>query len=107
LGVDWGLRLRDDGDSERTDRERRDMMEFEMVHEDGDYQVFKSTNHTDPDRIGTIIADFGINEYARYAALIEDQYEEEVDEDVRGFFRSFDEAQKYLETKVSMTVAAK
>ena len=87
MGVDWGLRLRDDGDSEN--RERRDMMEFEMVHEDGDYQVFKSTNHTDPDRIGTIIADFGINEY------------------VRGFFRSFDEAQRYLETKVSMTVAAK
>ena len=83
------------------------MMEFEMVHEDGDYQVFKSTNHADPDQIGTIIVDYGINEYARYAALIEDQYEEEVDEDVRGFFRSFDEAQRYLETKVSMTVAAK
>ena len=82
------------------------MMEFKMVHEDGDYQVFKSTNHADPDRIGTIIADFGINEYARYAALIEDQHEEEVDEDTRGFFRTFDEAQRYLETKVSMTVAA-
>ena len=80
------------------------MMEFTMVHEDGDYQVFKSTNHSDPDRIGTIIADFGINEHARYAALVEDQYEEEVDETDRGFFRTFDEAQRYLESICSMRI---
>ena len=80
------------------------MINFEMVHEDGDYQVFKSTNHADPDRIATIIADHGINEHARYAALIEDQYEEEVDETARGFFRTFNQAQRYLECEVAHTI---
>lgn len=80
------------------------MIDFTQVFEDGDYQVFKSTNHADPDRIALIIADHGINEYARYAALVEDQYEEEVDETARAFFRTFEEAKRYLECEVVHTI---
>ena len=36
------------------------MMKFKLTHEDGDYQVFHSTNHDDPDRIGTIVVDHAL-----------------------------------------------
>ena len=78
------------------------MMEFKMVHEDGDYQVFHSTNHSDPDRIGTIVVDHALCESASYAAFVEDQNRECEDYDGVEFYGTWDEAVRNLETRVSM-----
>jgi len=80
------------------------MMKFKMTHEDGDYQVFHSTNHSDPDRIGTIVVDHALCGSAAYAAFVEDQEREVVDFDQQRFFDSWDKAQRYLESICSMRV---
>ena len=82
------------------------MMTFKMTHEDGDHQVFHSTNHADPDRIGTIVVEhegWG----PEYAAFIEDQDREVVDRgypNAQRFFDTWDKAQRYLETICSMKI---
>ena len=78
------------------------MMKFEMTYEDGGYQVFHSTNHADPDRIGTIVVDHDLFGSAQYAAFVEDQEREVVDFDQQRFFDEWDKAQRYLETICSM-----
>ena len=80
------------------------MMEFKLTHEDGDYQVFHSTNHSDPDRIGTIVADHALCGSAQYAAFVEDQERECVDFDQMMFFDEWDKAQRYLESICTMRV---
>ena len=80
------------------------MMKFKLTHEDGDYQVFHSTNHADPDRIGTIVVDHALPGSAEYAAFVEDQEREIVSYDDQRFFDSWDKAQRYLETICSMTI---
>ena len=80
------------------------MMEFKLTHEDGDYQVFHSTNHSDPDRIGTIVVDHALPGSAEYAAFVEDQEREVVDHDDMLFFDSWDKAQRYLESICTMRV---
>ena len=80
------------------------MMEFKLTHEDGDYQVFHSTNHSDPDRIGTIVVDHALCGSAAYAAFVEDQEREIVSYDDQRFFDSWDKAQRYLETICTMRV---
>ena len=83
-------------------RERdRDMLKFEITFEDGDYQVFHSTNHADPDRIAAIVVDHALCGSAQYAAFVEDQEREVVDFDDMLFFDCWDKAQRYIETKVS------
>ena len=77
-------------------------MKFEMTYEDGGYQVFHSTNHADPDRIGTIVVDHDLFGSAQYAAFVEDQEREVVDFDQQRFFDEWDKAQRYLETICSM-----
>ena len=95
---------------ERTERERdQTMMTFKMTHEDGDYQVFHSTNHADPDRIGTIVVDHALQgsddrPSATYVAFVEDQDQECVSFDEQGFFDDWDKAQRYLETICSMKI---
>ncbi len=79
-------------------------MKFKMTHEDGDYQVFHSTNHSHPDRIGTIVVDHALCGSAAYAAFVEDQEREVVDFDQQRFFDSWDKAQRYLESICSMRV---
>ena len=77
------------------------MMKFKLTHEDGDYQVFHSTNHADPDRIATIVIDHGFEDLkTTYAAFVEDQ-DGEVVSDQTEWFDSWDKAQRYIETKVS------
>ena len=76
-------------------------MKFEMTYEDGGYQVFHSTNHADPDRIGTIVADHALGCSAEYAAFVEDQEREVVDFDQMRFFDEWDKAKRYLECEVS------
>ena len=78
------------------------MMKFEMTYEDGGYQVFHSTNHADPDRIGTIVVDHDLVGSAQYAAFVEDQEREVVDFDQQRFFDEWDKAKRYLETICSM-----
>ena len=80
------------------------MMKFKLTHEDGDYQVFHSTNHSDPDRIGTIVVDHALPGSAEYAAFVEDQEREIVSYDDQRFFDSWDKAQRYLETICTMRV---
>ena len=80
------------------------MMKFKLTHEDGDYQVFHSTNHSDPDRIGTIVVDHALCGSAAYAAFVEDQEREIVSYDDQRFFDSWDKAQRYLETICTMRV---
>ena len=80
------------------------MMKFSLTHEDGDYQVFHSTNHSDPDRIGTIVVDHALCGSAAYAAFVEDQEREIVSYDDQRFFDSWDKAQRYLETICTMRV---
>ncbi len=80
------------------------MMEFKLTHEDGDYQVFHSTNHSDPDRIGTIVVDHALCGSAAYASFVEDQEREIVDYDQQRFFDNWDSAQRYLETICSMRI---
>ena len=80
------------------------MMKFSLTHEDGDYQVFHSTNHADPDRIGTIVVDHALCGSAAYAAFVEDQEREVVDYDDMMFFDEWDKAQRYLETQVTHRV---
>ena len=80
------------------------MMKFSLTHEDGDYQVFHSTNHADPDRIGTIVVDHALCGSAEYAAFVEDQEREVVDYDDMMFFDSWDKAQRYLESQVTHRV---
>ena len=81
------------------------MLDFKQVYENGDYEVFRSTNHADPDRIAMIVVEHGFEDYpTMYAALIEDQYEEQVTDPDREFFKTFDEAKRYLETKVVHTM---
>ena len=77
-------------------------MKFEMTYEDGGYQVFHSTNHADPDRIGTIVVDHDLVGSAQYAAFVEDQEREVVDFDQQRFFDEWDKAKRYLETICSM-----
>ena len=79
------------------------MMKFKLTHEDGDYQVFHSTNHADPDRIATIVVDHALC-HARYAAFVEDQEREVVDYDDMMFFDSWDKAQRYLESICTMRI---
>ena len=79
------------------------MMEWKKVFEDGDYEIHQSTNHADPDRIAVIYVDHALCENAAYAALIQDQAENEI-EDSREFFGSWDEARKYLECNVTMKI---
>ena len=78
------------------------MLDFKQVFEDGDYEVFKSTNHADPDRIATIVVEHEMDPTI-YAALIEDQHEEVVSGTTE-FFKTFDEAKRYIETKVVHTM---
>ena len=78
------------------------MMKFELTYEDGGYQVFHSTNHSEPDRIGTIVVDHDLFGSAQYAAFVEDQERECVDFDQQRFFDEWDKAQRYLETICSM-----
>ena len=80
------------------------MMKFELTHEDGDYQVFHSTNHADPLRIGTIVVDHALCGSAQYAAFVEDCDHEIVDYDQQRFFDNWDSAQRYLETICTMRV---
>ena len=80
------------------------MMKFKLTHEDGDYQVFHSTNHSDPDRIGTIVVDHALPGSAEYAAFVEDQEREVVDYDDMMFFDSWDKAQRYLESICTMRI---
>ena len=80
------------------------MMKFKLTHEDGDYQVFHSTNHSDPDRIGTIVVDHALCGSAAYAAFVEDQEREIVSYDDQRFFDSWDKAQRYLETICTMRI---
>ena len=80
------------------------MMTFKMTHEDGDYQVFHSTNHADPDRIGTIVVDHALEGSAEYVAFVEDQDQECVDFDQQRFFDDWDKAQRYLETICTMRI---
>ena len=80
------------------------MMKFSLTHEDGDYQVFHSTNHSDPDRIGTIVVDHALCGSAAYAAFVEDQEREIVSYDDQRFFDSWDKAQRYLETICTMRI---
>ena len=80
------------------------MMKFKLTHEDGGYQVFHSTNHSDPDRIGSIVVDHDLLGSAQYAAFVEDQEREVVDFDQMRFFDQWDKAQRYLETICSMRV---
>ena len=87
----------------RTERDEN-MMKFSLTHEDGDYQVFHSTNHSDPDRIGTIVVDHALCGSAAYAAFVEDQEREIVSYDDQRFFDSWDKAQRYLETICTMRV---
>ena len=83
------------------------MMEFKLTHEDGDYQVFHSTNHADPDRIGTIVIDHGFEDLkTTYAAFVEDQDREVVDFNQQHWFDSWDQAKRYLETICTMRVPA-
>lgn len=79
-------------------------MTFRMTYEDGDYQVFHSTNHADPDRIGTIVVDHALEGSAEYAAFVEDHAHEVVDFDEQRFFDTWDKAQRYLETICSMKI---
>ena len=79
-------------------------MKFSLTHEDGDYQVFHSTNHSDPDRIGTIVVDHALCGSAAYAAFVEDQEREIVSYDDQRFFDSWDKAQRYLESICTMRV---
>ena len=80
-------------------------MKFELTYEDGSYQVFHSTNHADPDRIGTIVVDHALPGSAEYAAFVEDQEREVVDDaSPMLFFDSWDKAQRYLETICTMRV---
>ena len=78
------------------------MMKFELTYEDGGYQVFHSTNHSEPDRIGTIVVDHDLFGSAQYAAFVEDQEREVVDFDQQRFFDEWDKAKRYLETICSM-----
>ncbi len=87
----------------RTERDEN-MMKFSLTHEDGDYQVFHSTNHSDPDRIGTIVVDHALCGSAAYAAFVEDQEREIVSYDDQRFFDSWDKAQRYLETICTMRI---
>ena len=80
------------------------MMKFSLTHEDGDYQVFHSTNHSDPDRIGTIVVDHALCGSAAYAAFVEDQEREIVSYDDQRFFDSWDKAQRYLESICTMRI---
>ena len=80
------------------------MMKFKLTHEDGDYQVFHSTNHSDPDRIGTIVVDHALCGSAAYAAFVEDQEREIVSYDDQRFFDSWDKAQRYLESICTMRI---
>jgi len=81
------------------------MMKFSLTHEDGDYQVFHSTNHSDPDRIATIVIDHGFEDLkTTYAAFVEDQEREVVDYDDMMFFDEWDKAQRYIESICSMKV---
>ena len=80
------------------------MLDFTMTFEDGDYEVFKSTNHADPDRIAMITVSHDLHPADAdlpYQAMVVDSAEEEINEEDTWFFETFDEAQRYIETKVS------
>lgn len=76
-------------------------MKFEIEYEDGDYEIHRSTNHTDLDRQAVIIVDHALCENAPYAGIIENDMFEEVD---RKFFQTWQDAQRWLESEVTHTV---
>ena len=77
------------------------MLDFTMNFEDGDYQVFRSTNEADPDRIALITVAHDLCPGAPYQAMVANYAEEEINEEDTRFFDTFDQAQRYIETKVS------
>ena len=75
------------------------MLDFTMTFEDGDYQVFQSTNHSDPDRIAFIVIDHEGLAGLPYGAFVED--EEGAFFTQTEFFSSWGEAARFLESEVT------
>ena len=77
-----------------------------MTFEDGDYQVFQSTNHSDPDRIAFIVIDHEGLAGLPYGAFVED--EEGASNGgfftQTEFFSSWGEAARFLESEVTHTI---
>ena len=83
------------------------MMKFERTLEDGQYEIWRSTNHADPKRFAEITFDWD-NEYgnmytAAIVTVIEGGYESFL---YIGDYETKEEAVRHLECEVSMKVAA-
>ncbi len=75
------------------------MLDFTQTFEDGDYQVFRSTNHSDPNRIAFIVIDHeGLASYP-YGAFVEDESGDFFTQ--TEFCDSWDKAKKFLECEVT------
>lgn len=76
-------------------------MKFELEYEDGDYEIYRSTNHADQSRRARIFVDHALCENAAHGAVI---YDENDDEIARKFFIEWEDAQRWLESEVAHVV---
>lgn len=90
------------------------MMKFERTLEDGQYEIWRSTNHADPKRFAEITLDWD-NEYGNLMVDHQGMYTAAVVTITESGHESFlyigdyetkEEAVKHLECEVSMKVAA-
>ena len=84
------------------------MLDFKRVFEDGDYVLFQSTNHSDPDRIAEIVEchDQVCADNVLFSASIVDREDNLVWEQYNGFFETFDQARRHLECEVTHKIFA-
>ena len=76
------------------------MMKFERVFEDGEFEIFRSTNHSDKNRAGEIIHDW---DAGTWAAIVIDPVDPVGDGWIEnlGEFDSADMAARHLECEVT------
>ena len=76
------------------------MMKFEKCLEDGQFEIHRSLNHSDPGVVAEIIVD---HDLGSFEAVITDPGDDS-QIDFVGRFETFDQARRHLECQVSMSV---
>ena len=76
------------------------MLNFEMCLEDGQFEIHRSLNHSDPGVVAEIIVD---HDLGSFEAVITDPVDDS-QIDFVGRFETFDQARRHLECEVTHTV---